>query len=77
VHDPLFTDDELRELGLVPFHRGEAASAAILQANHPEYLEWSTESIGGIECFLDGRAFTSKEKWKVIRHLSIGSSVVT
>ena len=38
VHDPLFTDDELRELGLTAPHRGDEASAAILQANHPEYL---------------------------------------
>ena len=39
VHEPLFTDDELRRLGLTAFHRGDEASAAILQANHPEYLD--------------------------------------
>jgi nucleotide sugar dehydrogenase len=77
VHDPLFTDDELRELGLVPFHRGEAASAAILQANHPEYLEWSPESIGGIECFLDGRAVTPPARWTGVIHVALGDGRAT
>src|SRR5690606_18959747 len=37
VHDPLYTDDELRGLGFEPYHLGEPADAVIIQADHDEY----------------------------------------
>lgn len=71
VHDPLFTDDELRGLGLTPFHRGDQASAAILHSDHVEYLDWTPESVPGITCLLDGRAFTPPAQWPGVVHLSL------
>ncbi len=52
VHDPLYADEELRTLGLTPWHRGDRADAAIVQADHAEYAnvrDW------GVPVVLDGR----------------------
>lgn len=72
VHDPLFSDEELVALGLVPYHRGEATDAAIVQADHAEYRLWGPEDIPGVVCLVDGRAFTSDENWPGVTHVVIG-----
>jgi len=55
VHDPMYTDDELRHEGFEPFHFGEPADAAIVQADHPEYAVLHTEDLPGVAVILDGR----------------------
>ena len=57
VHDPMYTDDELRHEGFEPFHFGEKADAAILQADHAEYLQLSEKELPGVSVLLDGRNF--------------------
>lgn len=57
VHDPMYTDDELRHEGLEPYSFGEPADAAIVQADHPEYLVLRTEDLPGVSVVLDGRNF--------------------
>jgi nucleotide sugar dehydrogenase len=55
VHDPIFTNDELKHLGLEPFTRGSSADAAVLQADHAEYSSWGPEDIPGVRTVLNGR----------------------
>jgi nucleotide sugar dehydrogenase len=55
VHDPMYTDDELRHEGFEPFHFGESADAAILQADHAEYMNLSSKELPGVSVILDGR----------------------
>jgi len=55
VHDPMYTDDELRHEGFEPFHFGENADAAILQADHAEYLNLTNKELPGVSVILDGR----------------------
>lgn len=55
VHDPMYTDDELRHEGFEPFHFGETADAAILQADHPEYPSLTSTELPGVSVVLDGR----------------------
>ena len=55
VHDPMYTDDELRLEGFEPHHFGEAADAAILQADHAEYVNLKPEDLPGVSMILDGR----------------------
>lgn len=55
VHDPMYTDDELVNLGLRPYHRGERADAAVLQADHEEYATWNIGDLPGIRTILNGR----------------------
>jgi UDP-N-acetyl-D-mannosaminuronate dehydrogenase len=61
VHDPLYSDDELRALGLVPHQLGEHADAAILHTNHAEYKFLKVEDLPGVQLIADGRNFISKE----------------
>jgi UDP-N-acetyl-D-mannosaminuronate dehydrogenase len=55
VHDPMYTDDELRHEGFDPHHFGEPADAAILQADHAEYVNLTTADLPGVSVILDGR----------------------
>jgi nucleotide sugar dehydrogenase len=59
VHDPMYTDDELRHEGFEPFHFGEQADAAILQADHVEYRNMNQSDLPGVTVLLDGRNFVS------------------
>lgn len=55
AHDPLFSDDEILGLGLVPYHLGEPCSSAVVQADHAEYRDLESSMIGGATVVLDGR----------------------
>jgi nucleotide sugar dehydrogenase len=55
VHDPLYTDDELLDLGFTPYHFGEPLDAAILQAEHIEYRRLDRSMLGGASIVVDGR----------------------
>ena len=60
VHDPLYTDEELRGLGFHPYHFGEPCSAAIVQAEHVEYDNLDAQLLGGATVVLDGRKSVNK-----------------
>ncbi|NND73424.1 MAG: nucleotide sugar dehydrogenase [Ilumatobacter sp.] len=55
VHDPLFSDDELRALGFEPHELGTACDAAVIQADHPEYTTLTPADLPGCRAILDGR----------------------
>ena len=55
VHDPLYTDQELAELGFTPYHLGNRADIVIVQADHSEYSDWTPELTPGVELVFDGR----------------------
>lgn len=74
VHDPMYLDAELEQVGLVPFHAGDAADGAILQADHAEYGSWGPSDIVGIRCLVDGRGVTTDSQWPGVEHLVIGRS---
>lgn len=61
VHDPMFTDDELVGLGWQPFHLGDQVDAAIVQADHAQYLHLADSDLPGVRVVVDGRAFLSGE----------------
>lgn len=64
VHDPLFSDLELTQLGFTAYHRGEAAGAIVVQADHPEYAAWSPADIPGVVVALDGRGILDESLWR-------------
>jgi nucleotide sugar dehydrogenase len=57
VHDPYYSDDELRRHGATPYDlaRPGPVDAAILQANHRAYAELDYRSLPGCRVVLDGR----------------------
>ncbi|MCK9249352.1 MAG: nucleotide sugar dehydrogenase [Solirubrobacteraceae bacterium] len=54
VSDPLYTDDELRALGLEPFD-GHPVDGVIVQADHAEYRDLAAEALDGARAVVDGR----------------------
>jgi len=73
VHDPLYSDSELTELGFVPHQKGESADLLILQADHEEYKDWNSEDSPGVRLVMDGRGISSPQQWgDGVKFLSIG-----
>lgn len=66
VHDPLYSVEELESLLLTPYKLGEKADAAVLQANHQQYLGLKPEDLPGVSFIADGRNFVpSQVKLKI------------
>lgn len=73
VHDPMFTDEELRAFGFTPYHFGEQVDAAIVQADHPEYAEITPNDLPGIKLLFDGRRATNAKLWTGTPRMVIGA----
>jgi nucleotide sugar dehydrogenase len=76
VHDPLYSDKELTDLGFTPYHLGEPVDAAVVQADHAEYRELGPDDLPGIRAFIDGRRVSSAEKWAGVVYRVIGKATV-
>jgi nucleotide sugar dehydrogenase len=70
VHDPMYSDNELHELGFTPLHYGESLDAAVFQADHAEYSSVTAEMIGNARTILNGRNI--KFATEFINAVSIG-----
>jgi nucleotide sugar dehydrogenase len=75
VHDPLYEDAELTDLGFTPHHLGAEVDAAIVQADHAEYRGLGPADLPGIRVFVDGRRVSSAEAWPNITYRVIGKAV--
>jgi len=75
VHDPLYSDSELRELGLEPYYIGEPCDAVVVHTDHREYEVLRPEDLPGVRALVDGRAITDASGWADIprRVLGIGT----
>lgn len=62
VTDPLYDPDELRALGFAPWD-GEDIVAAILQADHMEFLSLSPRDLPGAKVVIDGRGVLDPARW--------------
>jgi len=74
VHDPLYSDAELEKLGFAPYHLGEPADAAVVQANHAEYKELGPDDLPGLKVFIDGRRVSRPEQWQGVTYRVIGKA---
>ncbi|WP_346959696.1 nucleotide sugar dehydrogenase [uncultured Arthrobacter sp.] len=74
VHDPLYTDEELQKLGFQPYHLGEPADAAVVQADHAEYRTLGPQDLPGVRVFIDGRRVSSAEAWDGVQYRVIGKA---
>ena len=75
VHDPMYTDDELKKYGFTPYHYGDSLDAAVIQADHKEYAELSSAKLPGIKTLLDGRGITKANNWSDIKYHVIGKAL--
>jgi nucleotide sugar dehydrogenase len=74
VEDPLLTADELSALGLEPYPAGTAVDAAVLQADHAEYQEWTPSDLPGVTVVLDGRGVLDPAQWPGVSVVGVGRS---
>lgn len=74
VHDPLYTDEELQKLGFQPYHLGEPADAAVVQADHAEYRTLGPQDLPGVRVFIDGRRVSRPEAWAGVEYRVIGKA---
>jgi nucleotide sugar dehydrogenase len=56
VHDPLFTDDEIRSVGAEPVGVPFVCDAIVVQAWHKQYADLDFAAIAGLRAVLDTRA---------------------
>jgi nucleotide sugar dehydrogenase len=75
VHDPLYTDAELEQLGFTPYTLGTPVDAAVLQTDHADYAQLSPADLPGLKVLVDGRDRTDAARWAGVRRIVIGRSV--
>ena len=73
VADPMYTDEELRTLGLDPHTPGAPVDAAIVQTDHAEYRKLTPAELPGIKTLIDGRRVTDPDLWTGVRRRLIGA----
>lgn len=74
VHDPMYSNDELRRLGFTPYELGEAAELAVLQTDHAEYRTVGPERIPGVKLMVDGRNATDASLWAGTPRIVVGAA---
>lgn len=74
VHDPLYTDGELRALGFEPYAIGDAADLAILQTDHADYRTLSPAQIPGVKLLVDGRNASDATLWAGTPRIVVGTA---
>lgn len=72
VHDPLYSDDELRALNFEPYALGSSAAAVVFQADHAEYRRLSAVDVPGVRTVVDGRRVSSAAAWPEATYRVIG-----
>ncbi len=73
VHDPLYSDEELQALGFTPFHIGDKADAVVVQADHAQYRDLTSDDVPGVRTLVDGRRVTDAGAWADVTRRVIGA----
>lgn len=74
VHDPMYSDDELRSLGFEPFALGSEVDVAVLQSDHAEYRDLSAKDIPGVKVVVDGRRVLDPADFPDAKFLVVGKA---
>ena len=74
VHDPMYTDEELRDLGFEPHALGSDVDLAVLQSDHAEYRDLSAKDIPGVKVIVDGRRVLDAAAFPDAKLLVVGTS---
>jgi nucleotide sugar dehydrogenase len=72
VQDPMYTDDELRELGFVPYRVGDRVDAAIVQADHQQYRDWTEREVPA-RTIVDGRRILAAARFPQATVVALGA----
>ena len=72
VHDPLYSAEELSDLGLTPYEVGHDMDVAIVQADHREYREWPYPWMPARHLIVDGRAILEPSSFPGVPIVTLG-----
>ena len=72
VHDPMYSANELKEIGLPSFDLKEHCDVAIVQADHEIYAELTADDLPGVSHLFDGRNIVNKTKLAPITVIRLG-----
>ena len=72
VHDPLYSQEEIRNLGLTPFNLGALCDAAIVHTGHNEYQNLAPADLLGVRVVVDGRNITRDDLRNQIKTYVLG-----
>jgi nucleotide sugar dehydrogenase len=75
VHDPMYTDEEITGYGFTPFSMGSKVEGLILQADHSEYKERTSDSFPGVKAVIDGRRTMNPSNFPGVDFRVIGASI--
>lgn len=76
VHDPMYSDEELAGFGWQPYHLGDPADAAVVQADHAVYRDLAASDLPGVRAIVDGREVIDPARFPGVTHRVIGRAVV-
>ena len=76
VHDPMYTDEELRSLGFSPYTLGEAIDAAVVQADHVSYRDLVATDLPA-RTILDGRRVLAADRFPQATVLALGQGATS
>lgn len=74
VHDPLYSDDELHQLGWEPYHLGDPVEIVVLQADHESYGNLSRDDLLGVKVVVDGRKVLDPKRFRGVAFRVIGAA---
>ena len=72
VHDPLYSDEELTQLGFTPYHLGEETDLVILHTDHAAYRELTAQQVPGATTVVDGRHSLNPDNFPDVNLVVIG-----
>ena len=74
VDDPLYSDDEIAELGLEAHHRSMTVDAVVIHTAHEEYGHLTRNDLPGLKYLVDGRQIVDPEQFPDVAFLRIGQN---
>jgi nucleotide sugar dehydrogenase len=74
VHDPMYSDEELRTLGFEPHALGNEVDLAVLQSDHAEYRDLSAKDLPGVKVVVDGRRVLDAAEFPDAKFLVVGKA---
>ncbi|MBW3086765.1 UDP-N-acetyl-D-mannosamine dehydrogenase [Austwickia sp. TVS 96-490-7B] len=72
VDDPMFSAQELSDLGFEPYDAGTPVDVAILQADHASYREFGPADLPGVKVVVDGRRALDPSRFQEVTFLVVG-----
>lgn len=75
VHDPLYSQEEINNLGFKSYEFGKRVDGVVLQADHSQYSSLSENDFPGLKAIIDGRQSLIESNFLKVKFIRIGMAV--